>query len=166
MGNACSSKHVSIDWLAKDPLAPHIEEYMRYLADRDYAANTFSNYLGVVSHFAQWMHRRRLHLQSIDEALVSSFIDKHLPRCHCTGPVQRDHRTLSAALGLLLAVLRAQGAIAPVAVSSKPVDEELRRYEAYMAHVRGKKKRRKAGAFERARTPLETQIDTAKKRST
>ncbi|MCB1957857.1 MAG: tyrosine-type recombinase/integrase [Rhodocyclaceae bacterium] len=137
MGNACSSKHVSIDWLAKEPFAPHIEEYMRYLADRDYAANTFSNYLGVVSHFAQWMHRRRLHLQSIDEALVSKFIDKHLPRCRCTGPVQRDRRTLSAALGLLLAVLRAQGAIAPVAVSSKPVDEELRRYDAYMADVRG-----------------------------
>lgn len=32
---------------------------LQFLADRDYAANTFSNYLGVVSHFAQWMHHRR-----------------------------------------------------------------------------------------------------------
>jgi integrase/recombinase XerC len=76
-------------------------------------------------------------LQSIDEALVAKFTDQHLPRCHCSGPVQRDRRTLSAALGHLLAVLRAQGAIAPVMVSSKPVDEELRRYDAYMDHVRG-----------------------------
>lgn len=137
MGNTRSSKHTSIDWLAKGPIAPHIDEFMLYLANRDYAANTFCNYLGVVSHFAQWMHSRRLRLQSIDEALVAKFIDQHLPRCHCSGPVQRDRRTLSAALGHLLAVLRAQGAIAPVMVRSKPVDEELRRYDAYMDHVRG-----------------------------
>ena len=137
MGNTRSSKHASIDWLAKGPLAPHIDEFMLYLANRDYAANTFCNYLGVVSHFAQWIRSRRLRLQSIDEALVAQFLDKHLPRCHCSGPVQRDRRTLSAALGHLLAVLRAQGAIAPVMVSSKPVDEELRRYDAYMDHVRG-----------------------------
>jgi len=137
MANTRSSKHASIDWLAKGPLAPHIDEYMMYLARRDYAANTFSSYLGVISHFAQWMHGRRLRLERIDEALVAKFIDQHLPRCHCSGPVQRDRRTLSAALGHLLVVLRAQGAIAPVMVSSKPVDEELRRYDAYMDHVRG-----------------------------
>ena len=137
MANTRSSKHASIDWLAKEPLAPHIDEYMMYLARRDYAANTFSSYLGVISHFAQWMHGRRLRLESIDEALVAKFIDQHLPRCHCAGPVQRDRRTLSAALGHLLFVLRAQGAITSVMVSSKPVDEELRRYDAYMDHVRG-----------------------------
>lgn len=137
MGNTRSSEHSSIDWLAKEPLAPHIEAYMQFLANRGYAANTFSNYLGVVSHFAQWMHRRRLRMQSINEALVGQFLDKHLPRCHCCGPVQRDRRTLSAALGRLLAVLRARGAIAPATQSSTPVSEELRRYDAYMDHVRG-----------------------------
>jgi len=137
MGNTRSSEHATIDWLAKEPLAPHIDAYMQFLANRDYAANTFSNYLGVVSHFAQWMHSRRLRLQRIDEGLVAQFLDKHLPRCHCSGPVQRDRRTLSAALGHLLAVLRARGAIAPAPLSSTPVDEELRRYDAYMEHVRG-----------------------------
>ena len=137
MGNTRSSGHSRIDWLAKEPFAPHIDAYMQFLANRDYAANTFSNYLGVVSHFAQWMHSRRLRLQSIDEGLVAQFLNKHLPRCHCSGPVQRDRRTLSAALGHLLAVLRARGAIAPAPLSSTPVDEELRRYDAYMDHVRG-----------------------------
>jgi site-specific recombinase XerD len=74
MGNTRSSKHSSIDWLAKEPLAPHIDAYMLFLANRDYAANTFCNYLGVVSHFAQWMHSRRLRLQSIDEALIAQFL--------------------------------------------------------------------------------------------
>lgn len=137
MGNTRSSEHSSIDWLAKEPLASHIDAYMLYLATRDYAANTFSNYLGVVSHFAQWIHSRRLGLQSINEALVAKFLDKHLPRCHCSGPVQRDRRTLSAALVHLLVVLRAQGAIAPATLSSTPVSEELRRYDVHMDHVRG-----------------------------
>ena len=85
MVNTRSSTHSSIDWLAKEPFATHIDAYMLFLANRSYAANTFSNYLGVVSHFAQWMHSRRLSLRSIDEALVAQFIDKHLPRCHCSG---------------------------------------------------------------------------------
>jgi integrase/recombinase XerC len=76
-------------------------------------------------------------LQSIDEALVAQFLDKHLLRCHCSGPIQRDRRMLSAALGHLLVVLRARGAIAPPTESTTPVDEELRRYDAYMDHVRG-----------------------------
>jgi|GEM_PF-1347010 len=103
MGNTRSSEHSGIDWLAKGPLAPHIDAYMLYLGNRDYEATTFSNYLGSVSHFAQWIHSRRLRLQSIDEALVAKFLDKHLPRCRCSGPVQRDRRTLSAALGHRLA---------------------------------------------------------------
>jgi site-specific recombinase XerD len=110
---------------------------MLYLANRGYAATTFSNCLGSVSHFAQWIHSRRLRLQSIDETLVARFLDKHLPRCHCASPVQRHRGTLSAALGHLLAVLRARGAIAPPPVGTTPVDEELRHYDAYMSHVRG-----------------------------
>ncbi len=51
MGNTRSSEHSSTDWLAKEPLASHIDAYMQFLATRDYAANTFSNYLGVVIPF-------------------------------------------------------------------------------------------------------------------
>ena len=64
MGNTRSFEHSSIDWLAKEPLAPHIDAYMLYLANRGYAATTFSHCLGSVSHFAQfrgflaWRSRR------------------------------------------------------------------------------------------------------------
>lgn len=137
MGNTQSSEHSRIDWLAKEPLASHIDAYMLYLADRDYAANTFTGYLAGLDHFARWIHGRRLGLQGIDEALVAEFLDKHLPRCRCTGRVQRDRHTLSAALGHLLTVLRAQGAISPPTAMTTPVDEELLRYDVYMDHVRG-----------------------------
>ena len=137
MGNIRSSRIRSADWLANGPLAPHVDAFKQYLTDRGYAATTFANCLGSIAHFAQWVHSRRLHVQRIDEAAVAEFLDEHLPRCRCAGPVRRDRRDLSAALGHLLVVLRAQGAIAPSAVSTTPVDEELRRYGGHMEHVRG-----------------------------
>jgi len=137
MGNTQSSRLTRIDWLAKGPLAPHVDAYKQYLTDRGYAATTFSNCVGSVAHFAQWLHGRRLSIRHIDEAAVAEFLDDHLPRCGCAGPVHSDRGNLSAALGHLLAVLRAQGVVAPPTARTTPVDEELRRYDQYMDHVRG-----------------------------
>jgi integrase/recombinase XerC len=137
MGNTQSSRLTRIDWLAKGPLAPHVDAYKQYLTDRDYAATTFANCIRCVAHFAQWVHGRRLPIRRIDEAVVAEFLDDHLPRCRCTGPVQHDRRNLSAALGHLLTVLRDQGAVVPPTVSTTPVNEELRRYDEHMDHVRG-----------------------------
>ena len=123
--------------LAAGPLAPHVNAFKQYLTDRGYAANTFTNCMGSIAHFAQWIHGRRLRVQRIDEAVVAEFLDEHLPRCHCVRPVQRDRRGLSAALCHLLVVLRAQGVIARPAVGTTPVDDELRSYDEHMDHVRG-----------------------------
>lgn len=137
MGNTQSSRLTRIDWLAKGPLAPHVDAYKQYLTDRGYAATTFANCIRCVAHFAQWVHGRRLPIRRIDEAVVAEFLDDHLPRCRCTGPVHRDRRNLSAALGHLLTVLRDQGAVVQPTVSTTPVNEELRRYDEHMDHVRG-----------------------------
>jgi site-specific recombinase XerD len=137
MGKVRLSRFSCINRLAEGPLAPHVDAFKQYLTDRGYAANTFANCVGSIAHFAQWIHGRRLRVQRIDEAVVAEFLDEHLPRCHCIGAVQRDRRGLSAALTHLLVVLRAQGVIAPPAVSTIPVDDELRRYDEYMDHVRG-----------------------------
>ena len=137
MGNTQSSRLTRIDWLAKGPLAPHVDAYKQYLTDRGYAATTFANCIRCVAHFAQWVHGRRLPIRRINEAVVAEFLDDHLPRCRCSGPVHRDRRNLSAALGHLLTVLRDQGAVVPPTVSTTPVNEELRRYDEHMDHVRG-----------------------------
>ncbi len=137
MGNVRLSQLSRVNWLDEGPLAPHVDAFKQYLTDRGYAATTFANCMGSIAHFAQWVHGRRLCVQRIDEAAVTEFLEEHLPRCRCSGPVHRDRRGLSAALGHLLVVLRAQGVIAPPAVSTTPVDEELRRYGWHMEHVRG-----------------------------
>lgn len=137
MGDTRSSRLIVINWLDTGPIAPHLDAYKQYLTDRGYAATTFANCVGSVAHFAQWAHGRRLRVQRIDEAAVAEFLDEHLPRCRCTRPVQRDRRSLSAALGHLLVVLRAQGVVAPPTARTTPMDEELRDYDEYMDHVRG-----------------------------
>ena len=126
-----------INWLAEGPLAPYGEAYKQYLTDRGYAASTFGICMGSVAHFTQWLGQRRVRVRCIDETAVAEFLDEHLPRCSCAEPVQRDRRGLSAALGHLLVVLRAQGAIAAPAVGTTPADDELRRYDEHMNHVRG-----------------------------
>jgi site-specific recombinase XerD len=137
MGNTRSSRFAVINWLDKGPIAPHVAAFKQYLTDRGYAATTFAHCVRSVAHFAQWVDGRRLRVQRIDERGVAEFLDEHLPQCCCTGSVQRDRRSLSAALGHLLAVLRAQSVIAAPAVSTRPVDDELRRYDEHMDHVRG-----------------------------
>ena len=137
MANTRSHQLTGVDWLAQGPLAPHVDTFKRYLTERGYATNTFANCVGAIAHFAQWLHGRRLRVARINETVVVEFLDDHLPRCHCTGPVQRDRRALSAALGHLLVVLRAQGVVAPPRLHRTPVDEELLCYDEYMDHVRG-----------------------------
>ena len=70
MGNTQSSQHTCIDWLAKGPLAPHVDAYKQYLTVRGYAATTFANCIRSITHFAQWIHGRRLPLRRIDEAAI------------------------------------------------------------------------------------------------
>ena len=137
MGNTRSSRFTVLDWLGKGPIAPHLDAFKQYLTDRGYAATTFAHCVRSFAHFAQWVAGRRLSVRRIDERVVAEFLDEHLPRCHCTGPIQRDRCSLSAALGHLLVVLRAQGVVAPPTARTTPVDEELRRYDEYMDHVRG-----------------------------
>jgi site-specific recombinase XerD len=130
------SRH-DIDWLADGPLGPFVDAFKQHLIDRRYAAQTFASYLRAIAHFAQWMRGRCLRLQRVGEASIAEFLDAHLPDCCCAGPVHRDRGDVSAALGHLLVVLRSLGVIEPPPARAMPVDEELRRYDGHMQHVRG-----------------------------
>jgi integrase/recombinase XerC len=137
MGNVRQPQIRSVDWLGEGPLAPHVDAFRRYLTERGYARNSLAGCLSSVAHFAQWIHRRGIDVQRIDESVLVEFLDAHLPSCRCIGVTQRHRPTLSAALGHLLVVLRAQGVIAPPLVSKTPVHDELVDYGEYMLRVRG-----------------------------
>ena len=125
------------DWLLASPLAAYVDAFTRYLCERHHASKTIPQYLGCLAHFGRWMNQCQLTIECIDEELVSRFLDDHLPRCGCARPVCRNRVALRAALGHLLLVLRAEAVIPEAAPGATPVDEELRRFDAYMDHVRG-----------------------------
>ncbi|QKD45738.1 tyrosine-type recombinase/integrase [Alicycliphilus denitrificans] len=137
MSTISRSHCTDTDWLAGGPIGPYVGAFKQFLIDHQYAVVTSVSYLAGVMHFARWARGRRLSLRRIDEAAVVEFLDDHLPHCRCTGSVRHDRSDHRAALGHLLKVLRAQGAIALPAVSTRPVDEELQSYDEYMAHARG-----------------------------
>ena len=123
----------SADW----QIGLHVDAFKQYLSQRRYAAKTAATYLRCIMHFAQWAHTGQRRQRRIDEALITEFLDEHLPQCECDGALHHDRGNHSAALGHLLVVLRAQGVIAAPAACVTPVDEELRRYGEYMERVRG-----------------------------
>ncbi len=131
------SRRTDIDWLADGPIGPFVDAFKQFLTERRYARITFSNYLANITHFARWARSKRLQLHRINEASVAQFLDDHLPSCNCARPARHDRSDHSAALGHLLVVLRAQGAIALPTIGTMPVDLELLHYDEYMEHARG-----------------------------
>lgn len=131
------SRSIGIDGLAEGPIGPYVDAFKQHLTERRYAACTLASYLAGITHFARWARSRRLRLHRIDEGSITEFLDDHLPNCNCAGPTRHDRRDLSAALGHLLVVLRAQGAIVPPIIGTTEVEAELLRYDQYMAHARG-----------------------------
>ena len=137
MGIVRHSRCAAVDWLTVGPIAPHVDAIKQHFVDGRYAPTTIANYLIDIAHFARWARSKRLGLHRIDEVSVTEFLDQHLPHCRCQGSVRHDRCDHRAALGHLLFVLRAQGAIPSSAKSMTPVDEELRRFDVHMDRVRG-----------------------------
>ena len=127
----------STNWLLDSQLAPYVDAFTHHLTEHRYATGTVDVYLSCVAHFAQWISQCRLDIHGIDEDMVQRFLTGHLPRCDCASPVRRTHHDLRAALGHLLAVLRANSVIAERLPGTSPVDEELRRFDEHMKNVRG-----------------------------
>ena len=129
--------HRPAEWLFESQLAPYVDALTQYLTERRYAPHTVDTYLSCVAHFARWINQCRLDIQRIDEDVIRQFLEDHLPRCDCANPVRRTHHDLRAALRHLLVVLRAEAVIAERAPGTTPVDEEVRRFDDHMNHVRG-----------------------------
>lgn len=131
------SDHHTSSWLFESQLAPYVDAFMLHLFDCRYASNTINNYLAGLTHFAHWISECNIDVKSIDEKLIQQFLNDHLPRCHCEAPVFIARKDLSAALGHLLVLLRANAVIADPSIGLTPVDEELQRFDDHMNHVRG-----------------------------
>ena len=124
-------------WLEDSILQPYVSRYGAHLRYGRYAPSTQRVYLCCVAHFAHWLTEERYGLAALSEAVVARFLSEHLPACCCPYPVRRLHYELRAALGQLLAVLRADGVGAQDPALDTAVAQELARFDAHMRDVWG-----------------------------
>lgn len=69
----------STEWLLNSQFAPHIDAFTHFLNERGHAIITVNIYLGCLAHFARWTSRSAVNICQVNEDVVSSFLNAHLP---------------------------------------------------------------------------------------
>jgi integrase/recombinase XerC len=116
---------------------PGAEALRRYLAERGYAPHTAVGYVASAAHFLHWTERLGLAPKQIGESAIAAFLDEHIMHCDCGWGRREDRASASSALSHLLVVLRTIGMVPVRVVSTTPIDEEIRRFDEHLEHVRG-----------------------------
>jgi integrase len=120
--------------LCASTVGPFAQAYRDRLCRQRYAPRTVRLYLNCLAHFGHWA-RRRFEPASAEQH-IERFVNRHLVRCRCAGPVQRTGHTMQAALAHLKSVVVATG----VSLDAPPpsfVDEQLRRFDQHLQQIRG-----------------------------
>ena len=136
--NIRSSLHpISKDSFLERDLSPHVADFIDYLKQSRYAKSTIQAYISGITHFEQWANRSRLQVNQLNKTTVSQFLDGHLPYCDCPAPVCRNYRSLRAAIGHFLRILRNNGAIEELVLPTSSVENELANFDKFMCNVQG-----------------------------
>src|SRR5437879_705459 len=72
-----------------------------------YAKTTVRFYEQGAVHFAYWVAKRHVGRSQVNDSHITSFLARHLPRCHCPFGGVRQQHTVQAALRHFEAVLKA-----------------------------------------------------------
>jgi len=91
--------------LLDSPLRPHVEHYVTSLQQQGYRTKTITQHVYRLRRFGQWLQRKRLTLENIDEKIVADFIRRTRPR--------DAHDGLPQVLRRLLGILRRAGETPP-----------------------------------------------------
>ena len=124
-------------WLRNSPITPYILSYLNYLTECRYADETSEHHLAGLAHLGLWMRLNHFRIEDINEALVTQFLDEHLPNCDCPRPVFKTRADLNSACGHFLRILRNRGVIPPLPKPIEPVYAEVDRFDDYLNNVRG-----------------------------
>ena len=124
-------------WLLEGPLSAHVRAYVARLRLGRYAPHTCERNLNALAHFAHWLSMCHLSAHMLNEGCIDQFLRYHLPRCDCLGGALRSPNEAHAALVPLLKILRIEGVIARLPVTTGPIADELRSYDVHMCDARG-----------------------------
>lgn len=111
-------------------LAPHVEGYRSWLAERGYTELTVRNMLKDLGQVGMWLSRRGLRVVDFGEGYVERFLADQRAAGRRRLPGPRGMRPL-------LAYLREIGLVAPPKVEVSPLDDVLEEYGDWMTGERG-----------------------------
>ena len=89
-------------------------------------------YIRNIEHFGMWLKSNGIKVSSVNKDTINSFLDGHLPNCHCDSPCSCNRKYVRAALNHLLGVLPSHNS-KPIT----PVEKETNRFKMYMDDVCG-----------------------------
>ena len=121
------------------PLGQDAIRLVLRLRRRGYAERTCRDYGHAVIHLGRVLHDE---LEGVDrtpdEAVVSNFLDHHLPACRCyRQPPGRGRDHVRRGLAHLLVMLREEGVLPPVARDEPPYHALIQSYSRFLLHDRG-----------------------------
>lgn len=110
------------------------EQLVEHVQRRHVALVSVERYVRSAAHFARWLDRREARASRTS---VQAFLDGHLPRCCCAGPILRHRIGVRAALGHLTVVLRAAGRFDDESPPRCAADDEVDRFDHFLQSVCG-----------------------------
>ena len=121
------------------PLGPEAIRLVQKLRDGGYAERTRREYGHAVVHLGRVLHAQNDGAGLVlDATVIESFIHRHLPVCHCyRRPPGRRQEHVRRGLAHLLAMLREEGAIPPIAPVTPPYQELIEGYCRFLRRDRG-----------------------------
>jgi integrase/recombinase XerD len=117
-------------------LYKQIRKLIYYFRDCGYQTGTIKMYIPKVEHFGIWLEDNGIKVSSVNKDTVSSFLNEHLPNCHCTPPCSRNRKYVRAALNCLLCILGSQNQKSQK-TDITPVEKEIDKFKAYLSDVCG-----------------------------
>ena len=113
-----------------------IRNLIYYLHDCGCKPETIQSYVQKVEHFGIWLNANGIKVSSVNKDTINSFLDGHLPKCHCDLLCSRHRKDVRTALNRLLCILPPQNQ-KPQKTRITPVEKELDKFKAYMNDVCG-----------------------------
>lgn len=111
--------------------------FSTYLTARGHSDGTQHAYGSALVHFVRWLMDQPSKERVINTKTVCTFLQEHLPVCHCPSPVYKEHKTVRAALNQLLLMLGYGRQVPPGSRGSAAVECTLHQFDDFLRDVCG-----------------------------
>jgi integrase/recombinase XerD len=119
------------------PLQPLVDGFVAELQARRHTSLTVSGYDDSARHFADWLCRRNIELDRIDEDVIRRFAGH---RCRCPGSRRQDHvsaKYVRRVRRFIRFLADRQVLVAPPSPALTKVDARIAAYQDWLRHHRG-----------------------------